>query len=316
MPVKWFRHLWHHHTSAIEFAHMMLEYRRFTGSDIREYLPVVEGMVVWYDQYYRKLNKQRSGSELDKNGSLVLYPTSALEYAGGTRNPTNVIAGLRALTDGLLALPDEYLSAEKRAYYAAVRKRLPPVPLKEVDGKQTIAVAISEDFGGNRMEFPQMYAVFPFDVYGLGRRGLALARDTWAAGKPGQKFSRCWGYAGIMAARLGLTREAKRHCLESLLSRHKSQPARFPAHYRVPADQTPDHDHGGSAMIGLQEMLMQTYGREIRLLPAWPKDWDVDFRLHAPYQTVVEGKVRGGKIASLTVTPESRADDVVMPPPQ
>ena len=65
-------------------------------------------------------------------------------------------------------------------------------------------------------------------------------------------------------------------------------------------------------MIGLQEMLMQTIGDRILLLPAWPKQWDVDFRLHAPQQTVVEGKVRDGKVFDLKVTPEERRTDVVI----
>jgi hypothetical protein len=57
-------------------------------------------------------------------------------------------------------------------------------------------------------------------------------------------------------------------------------------------------------------MLMQTIGRRIVLLPAWPARWDCDFKLHAPEQTVVEGKVRAGKIVDLVVTPESRRADV------
>lgn len=48
----------------------------------------------------------------------------------------------------------------------------------------------------------------------------------------------------------------------------------------------------------------------IWLLPAWPDDWDVDFRLHAPHQTVVEGSVRDGKLVSWNVTPEARKGDV------
>ena len=65
-------------------------------------------------------------------------------------------------------------------------------------------------------------------------------------------------------------------------------------------------------MIGLQEMLMQTSENEIRLLPAWPEDWDVDFRLHAPENTIVEGSVRDGEIQDLKVTPESRLADVII----
>ena len=63
-------------------------------------------------------------------------------------------------------------------------------------------------------------------------------------------------------------------------------------------------------MIGLQEMLMQTSGRKIYLLPAWPKHWDVHFKLHAPYETTVEAVVIKGKIVSLNVIPSSRAKDV------
>ena len=40
-------------------------------------------------------------------------------------------------------------------------------------------------------------------------------------------------------------------------------------------------------MIGLQEMLLQTDGKNL-LFPAWPKDQDVHFKLHAPYNTTVE----------------------------
>lgn len=80
-------------------------------------------------------------------------------------------------------------------------------------------------------------------------------------------------------------------------------------------DWTPDHNHGGSGMIGLQEMLLQTYGNEsrtIRVLPAWPSDWDADFKLRAPFNTTVEGSVKGGSLVNLVVTPESRMDDVVV----
>jgi hypothetical protein len=69
-------------------------------------------------------------------------------------------------------------------------------------------------------------------------------------------------------------------------------------------------DHGGSAMVGLQDMLLQTDGKRILLLPAWPPDWDVDFKLHAPEHTTVEGKVRGGKLVNLLVTPVLRRADV------
>jgi hypothetical protein len=63
-------------------------------------------------------------------------------------------------------------------------------------------------------------------------------------------------------------------------------------------------------MIGLQEMLLQTDGRKIYLLPAWPKDWNADFKLHAPYNAIVECTVRNGKIGTLKVAPRERTKDV------
>ena len=65
-------------------------------------------------------------------------------------------------------------------------------------------------------------------------------------------------------------------------------------------------------MITLELMLMQTDGKRIQLLPAWPADWTADFKLHAPYKTIVEGHVENGKITGLKVTPQQRAKDVVI----
>ena len=65
-------------------------------------------------------------------------------------------------------------------------------------------------------------------------------------------------------------------------------------------------------MIQLQEMLMQSTGNQIILFPAWPKEWDVDFKLNAPYNTTVECIFEKGEIISLKVTPESRRTDIII----
>jgi hypothetical protein len=72
------------------------------------------------------------------------------------------------------------------------------------------------------------------------------------------------------------------------------------------------HNWGGAAMIGLQEMLMQVDDKKIYLLPAWPKQWNVKFKLHAPYNTTVEADIKEGKIITLKVSPESRKNDVMV----
>ena len=87
---------------------------------------------------------------------------------------------------------------------------------------------------------------------------------------------------------------------------------RFPAFWGPGFDWTPDHNWGGSGIIGLQEMLMQTTDNRIILFPAWPKDWDVHFRLCAPNNTVVECSYKNGKIEKLTVIPSYHQKDVIL----
>jgi hypothetical protein len=59
-------------------------------------------------------------------------------------------------------------------------------------------------------------------------------------------------------------------------------------------------------------MLVQEAGSKILLLPAWPANWDADFKLHVARQTVISGKVAGGKLVDWTIQPASRRKDVVV----
>jgi hypothetical protein len=87
---------------------------------------------------------------------------------------------------------------------------------------------------------------------------------------------------------------------------------RYPAFWGPNFDGTPDQCHGSATLIALQRMLMLCDVDTIRLLPAWPNEWNADFKLHAPYNTTVEGRVVNGKVIDLKVTPESRRKDIVM----
>jgi hypothetical protein len=59
-------------------------------------------------------------------------------------------------------------------------------------------------------------------------------------------------------------------------------------------------------------MLMQTNEDQILLFPAWPGDWDVDFKLHAPGNTTVECSLKEGEVVRLIVHPSSREKDIVI----
>jgi len=55
---------------------------------------------------------------------------------------------------------------------------------------------------------------------------------------------------------------------------------RFPLYGAEGPDSCPDFDHFGSGATAFQRMLVQEAGSKILLLPAWPGDWDADFKLH------------------------------------
>jgi len=137
---------------------------------------------------------------------------------------------------------------------------------------------------------------------------LQYALNTWYLDSAAVKNRSYvgWKQDNIFAARLGLTDQAAQLTLQKL----RNSPRRFPAFWGPGFDWTPDHNWAGSAMIGLQEMLLQTNGKKILLFPAWPPEWDVHFKLHAPYQTTVEATLENGKITQLVVTPESRKKDI------
>jgi len=59
---------------------------------------------------------------------------------------------------------------------------------------------------------------------------------------------------------------------------------------------------------------MQTDGRRILLGPAWPKEWNAAFKLHAPDQTTVAGRVEGGRVVVEEVLPASRRKDIEILP--
>ena len=65
--------------------------------------------------------------------------------------------------------------------------------------------------------------------------------------------------------------------------------------------------------IAVQEMLMQEVGDTLYLFPAWPKEWDVRFRLRASRGTVVEAELRQGKVINVRVTPTRKSEDIVIP---
>ena len=288
----------HYYTPILELSSMMLDYFAFTGDRdfvTKTLLPVADAGLKFFDQHWKR----------DPKGKLFLDNDNSIEMFWKATNPAPDIAGLRWVLAGLLALPSDLTSPEQRQRWQRFQGEIPELPVGDKEGVKILFPAEVFDKGRNS-ENPELYSIYPFRLFGLGKPDLELARATFAARH--YKANGCWTQDGIQAALLGDTETARKN-VTFVLKRQDKQ-LRFPAFWEGGHDYAPDEDNGGNGLHALQLMLMQCEGRKITLLPAWPKGWDAEFKLNAPLNTTVEGRVRGGKVEGLKVTPESRKADV------
>ena len=283
----WLEYEW---DTCLEFCMMALEAHRYSGMNIDRYLPMIRSCLRFFDEHYQYLANMRGAKRLDGNGKLVLYPGSGGETYKMAYNSTSTIAALRTVAE---AIGD-----------TALLGRLPDITIR--DGKIQPALHYERV---NNTETMQLYPVFPWRMYGIGRPDLDIARNTYLNDSLAIQFRSHVGWKQdlIWAACLGLTDEARR-LLELKMG---DGPHRFPAFWGPGFDWSPDHNWGGSGMIGMQEMLMQEADSKIYLFPAWPREWDVRFKLHASDNTIVEAELQGGKVVNVKVTPQSRQQDLV-----
>jgi len=306
----WLEYEW---DTCLEFCMMALEanaqrsmsnVQRSTFND--QYLPMIRSCLRFFDEHYQYLANRRGAKRLDGNGKLVLYPGSGGETFKGAYNATSTIAALRTVTEALLRLEQQPQDSSFFILHSSFLKRLPDITVR--DGMLQPALHWERV---QNVETTQLYPVFPWRIYGVGRPNIEVARQTYLNDSLALKFRSHvgWKQDNIWAACLGLTDEAAR------LTKLKLQdgPYRFPAFWGPGFDWSPDHNWGGSGMIGLQEMLIQEVGDKLYIFPAWPKAWNVRFRLHASRGTTVEAEMHDGLVINVKVTPQERQHDIVLP---
>ena len=197
--------------SGPELVWMMLDYYEHTLDETmlqKTLLPTAHEFLTFFDQHY----------DVDDNGKLVMYPSQAVETWWDCTNPMPELAGLHAVTNRLLNLPESLTTPEQRAFWKQLIRKLPPLPTREVDGIPMLAPA--ERFENKRnIENPELYAVFPFRLFALDKPDIDLAIEAlnhrWNRGHFG------WRQDDIFMAYLGPRRrrphkprqasQAKRH---------------------------------------------------------------------------------------------------------
>ena len=279
----WLEYQW---DTALEFCSMIMQAHKYSGMDIAEYEPLIRQTLIFFDEHYQYVAKKLGVKPLNADGKLMLYPSSGCETYKMAYNPSSVIAALKTVAEQWIEYKGDSLNN--------ILSRIPPIPLRTIEGDTCIAPAIVWARIQN-IETPQLYPVFPWRVYGMGRENLHIARNTYLKDPHAVEMhsTKGWKQDNIWAACLGLTDEAFKLNKEKLAD----GPYRFPAFWDPGYDWAPDCNKGGASMIGLQEMLLQEKpDGGLLLFPAWPKNINAKFHLKATGGRTVEAEIKNGTI--------------------
>jgi len=250
---RWHRWEWQ---GGIELLYMMLDHYEHTLDEklLKErLLPLAHEVLTFYDQHYK----------VDERGKIIMEPAQALETWWDCRNPMPEIAGILAVTERLLELAADKVSAEEKALWQRTHDKMPELPTRVVDGVRMLAPA--ERFADkHNIENPELYAVFPYRRVAIGRPGIELGIEALNRREDRGNFG--WRQDDIFMAYLGLTEQAREYVVGQARKWHEG--SRFPAFWGPNYDWIPDQDHGGVLLKAVQAMLIQTDGRKIFLLPA------------------------------------------------
>eukprot|EP01061_Rhynchopus_euleeides_P013976 TRINITY_DN24258_c0_g1_i1.p1 TRINITY_DN24258_c0_g1~~TRINITY_DN24258_c0_g1_i1.p1 ORF type:complete len:746 (+),score=278.81 TRINITY_DN24258_c0_g1_i1:49-2286(+) len=311
MPYWWTQDVWNGYNlqGSLDLSLFALDFHAFTGNTT--YLDIAAEVVDFYREWR---------TEKDAEGRVVLYPTQSLEtwqcpgYPPQRDNcPVNdlpTIAGLRTVTEKLLRTG--YGTAAQRKAWQDYTEAIPLLPLAVQKGQANASLVPAQSWPASRknVENTELYAVHPYRLYTAGRGG-DLSPATIAYGLRQFRSDVGWEQNILDAALLGMATE-----FQSLaVARAAVGPAtgyRFPAFMPHLQDYEPSADHLANLNNAMGYALVQEdEGPEhsLVLLPSWPCSWDVDFKVHGPLGTVVEGRLVSG-VLSYTVSPQSRAAHV------
>lgn len=275
------RHIW---VQSLELSKLMLDYVSYSGDETflkEKALPAIKEFLLYFDSRFR-----------NEQGQIRVTPTQAVEtYWYEVENDMPSVAGLHYVLDALEKLPSHLLSDADRSYYQQLKKGLPGLPKKGIaQGEVFLPAEVFLEKRTN-VENPELYAVFPFGLAnfsnGLHETGVRTFRnrnfDSWYG----------WGQDGQEAAILGLVDEAADMLRKKVKNTNPNH--RFLAMWGPNYDWVPDQDHGSNLMLTLQNMVLQSYDKAY-LLPCWPKDWNVSFKLYTSQKTQIEGQYKNGRL--------------------
>jgi hypothetical protein len=155
---------------AIELIAMMLDHYEHTGDDEvlgRELLPLATAVLTFCDLHYKR----------GADGKIRFEPAQALETWWECVDPMPEIAGLTNVLPRLLQLPAQAVDDDERARWERLLEQLPDLPTRE-HGGQTVLSPARVFAVKNNCENPELYAIFPYRLFGVQRPRLDMARNS------------------------------------------------------------------------------------------------------------------------------------------
>lgn len=292
-------------TSGLEVCQHYLLYHRFSGDEafLREdAYPVLRGVCQFIASLLRK----------EADGRMHLDPANALETWWLVRDPADTLAGIRAIFPQFIRLSAAYgEDAELRTRCESILASLADWPRGhwsedgKIDARSDLyapADSLRDRHPRSNAENPALYRVFPFELSGIGSADYDLACRTFE--RRIASLGNGWSMDALWAARLGRPEAC------ALLAQHAQQFHRYRYGGWTSNDSQvfpgrlsacPFLDAGGLSAAALQEVLLQSHGGLIRILPAVANDWSGAFRLRAEGGFLVSATFRGGKPQSIEI---------------
>lgn len=256
----------YYYCSSLELAFMMLLYCRNTRDDEflkNECLPFVKEILTFFYEHYKQ-----------NDGSIRFEPTSSLETYHNCINDSPNTAGVGAVCD--FVLHTENVPQDMTELCRKIKASLPPLPLgKKRLRKVVMPFEENIDKVKRNCENPELYTVFPYAVYKIGKPNLKIGINTFKTRS--ERASCGWQQHGVQSSFLGLRRETYREIVKNCENTNKN--CIFPSFYGPNYDWLPDQDNGANLIMAVTKSLVQESNDKIYLLPAWNKKLNVSFRL-------------------------------------
>ena len=279
---QYIRNIWN---PGLELTALMADYYRYTNDSqfARDTLVPFAGEILKF--FETKFPR-------DDRGLIRITPSHAIEtYWTDVVNDLPNVAGLHYVIGSLLDLPADCASAADREHWKQLERQLPAIPQQVIGGRKVFIPAEEKDERRTNQENPELYVVFPFSLCNVSSSDLQEGIDTY--NRRIERYTIGWTQDGQEAALLGLAGEAGKNVVAKTANSNPKH--RFPAYWGPNFDWAPDQTHGGNLMTTLQDMVLQTYDKGIYVLPAFPKEWNVRFKLRTFDGNSVSGRYEDGK---------------------